>query len=180
MIIYIDESGIHKKVDHSTFALAYISFANSRLIENKIIEIEKSLKIKQFHWSKTVWKVKEKFLSEALKLDFEVKIAIIKNPIDPSTELEKVLVHTLVEKKIKNIFIDGKKPKWFENRIKKVLRDKGITIRKLKTVKASQYPGIRLADMVAGLVRSYHDKKNLDKISKYFRRLNKKIILTIK
>jgi hypothetical protein len=180
MIIFIDESGIHKKVDHSSFALSYVKFDNCPEIESKIIEVEKKLNIDQFHWAETIWRVKEKFMDEVLKLDFEAKVAIIKNPINPSVELEKVLLHTIVEKNIRTIYIDGKKPKWFENRIKKILRDKGLSVKKLQTVKSSQYAGTRLADMVAGLARTYYDKKNLDKIKKYYKRLEKKIIVVIK
>ena len=180
MIIFIDESGIHKKVEYSTFVLAYIETENYNLIEKQIEKIEKKLKIDYFHWSKTVWKVKKEFMEEILKMDFKVKIAVIKNPVKPARELERVLKHMIIEKNIRNIYIDGKKPRWYERQIKKILRDKGILVKKLKTVKASQYAGIRLADMVAGLSRSYFDKKNLEKISKYYQRLQKKIIVIVK
>lgn len=70
MLIFIDESGIHKKVDHSSFALSYIKFKDYPEIEKKIIRAEQSLKIEYFHWSDTVWKVKEKFMNEMFKLDF--------------------------------------------------------------------------------------------------------------
>jgi len=86
----------------------------------------------------------------------------------------------IVEKNIRNIYVDGKKPKWYERRIKKILRDKGISTKKVKTVKSSQYAGIRLADMIAGLSRSYFDKKNLNKIEKYYQRLQRKVIVLIK
>jgi len=180
MFIFIDESGIHKKVDHSTFALAYVESQNYSLLEKQVQKIESKLKIDYFHWSKTAWKVKEKFIKEILKLNFKVKIAVVKNPIKTDKELEKVLTHLIIEKKIKCIYIDGKKPKWYERKIKKTLRDKGISTKKLRTVKSSQNAGVRVADMVAGLSRSYFDKKNLDRISKYYRRLQKKIIVVIK
>lgn len=179
MLIFIDESGIHKKVDHSSFALSYIQFENYQEVEAKIMGIEEKLKIGHFHWAETVWRVKEKFMDEILKLDFRAKVAIVKNPINPSEELEKVLLHTIVENNIKTIYIDGKKPKWFESKIKKVLRDKGVSVRKLKTVRSSQCAGARLADMVAGLARTYFDKKNLEKVEKYYKRLKKKLIVVI-
>ncbi|MCD6528166.1 DUF3800 domain-containing protein [bacterium] len=179
MLIFIDESGIHKSIEHSSFVLAYLKAEDYNLIEKKIQEIEKKLKIEYFHWAKTVWSVKERFMDEILKLDFRAKIGMVKNPINPAHELERILVHMIVEKDIKNIYIDGRKPRWYERRIKKVLRDKGISVRKLKTVKSNQYAGIRLADMIAGLSRSYFDKKNLEKISKYYQRLKKKIIVII-
>lgn len=103
-----------------------------------------------------------------------------------------------ITKHLKNIFItkelnessvcskmeltasDGKKPKWYERKIKSILRSKNFSIHKLKTVKSSQYPGIRIADMAAGLIRSFYDSKNMNKIEKYYRRLEKKIIITVK
>ena len=39
MIVFIDESGIHKKVDHSTFALSYINFKDYEKIENDDLAI---------------------------------------------------------------------------------------------------------------------------------------------
>ncbi|MEK7160542.1 MAG: DUF3800 domain-containing protein, partial [Patescibacteria group bacterium] len=154
MLIFIDESGIHKKVEHSSFALAYIEAENYEFLERKIKETEEVLKIENFHWAETAWEVKRKFMDEVLKLNFKVKIAIVDNPVNPAVELERVLAHMVIERNIKKIYIDGKKPKWYERKIKKILRDKGISVRKLKTVKDSQYAGIRLADMVAGLSRS--------------------------
>ena len=180
MLIFIDESGIHKKVEHSTFVLAYIETENYHFLESKIKEIEGKLKIDYFHWAETVWRIKEKFMDEVLKLDFKAKIAVIKNPVNPGRELERILTHMVIEKNIKNIYIDGKKPKWYERKIKKTLRDKGISTKKLKTVRSYQNAGVRVADMVAGLSRSYFDKKNLDRISKYYRRLEKKIIVVVK
>ena len=179
MIIFIDESGIHKKVDHSTFALAYVEFKNYQAVEQQIINIEKKLNIDYFHWSETVWRVKEKFMEEALKLDFKAKIAIVKNPINPSQEIEKVLIHTIVENDIKSIYIDGQKSKRYERKIKHILRDKDISVKKLKIIKDEQSAGIRLADMIAGLARSYFDKRNPGRFDKFYKKLEKKIIVTI-
>ena len=180
MIIFIDESGIHKKVDHSTFALSYIKFKNYQKIEKEVEAIEEELNIDNFHWAHTIWKIKEKFISKVLKLDFEVKVAVVKNPIHPQKELEKALIHTIVEKNIKQIIIDGNRYKWFERKIKYVLRNKGISVRKLRKAKDEQYAGLRIADMVAGLTRAYFDKKNPARFDKYFKKLEKKIIVIIK
>ena len=177
MLVFIDESGIHKDVDYSTFVLVYIEIENYNQLEKEIEKIERELKIDCFHWKKTVWNVKKKFMDRMLGLDFNVKIAVIKNPINSAMELERVLIQMIVEKNIRNIYIDGKKPKWYERKIKKILRDNGVSVRKLKMVKSTQYAGIRLADMVAGLSRSYFDKKNLKKISAYYQKLRKKIIV---
>jgi len=176
VLIFIDESGIHKKVDHSTFSLAYIELKDSKEIDKKIIDIEEKLKIKSFHWAETAWPIKEKFIIEVLKLNFKAKIAIIKNPVNPGKELEKVLSHAIIEKNIKNVYIDGKKPKWYEHKIKKILRDKNLSVKKLKTVKDTQFAGIRLGDMVAGLARSYFDKKNPERFDKYYKKLKKRLL----
>src|SRR3989339_1238807 len=174
MVIFIDESGIHKKVDHSTFALVYIEIKNQALIDEQILELEKKLRIKPFHWRDHSWKIKEKFLQEALKLDFTAKISVIKNLADKPAGLEKIMTDMIIERNIKYIYIDGKKPKWYEKKLKKILREKGIKTRKLKTVRSSQCPGVRLADMAAGLSRAFFEGRNLDKISKYYKKLEKK------
>lgn len=177
MYIFIDESGIHKKVDHSSFALVYIEVSNFNEIEKNILEIEKEFKIKNFHWSEIAWKFKEKFIQKALQLDFKVKIAIIKNPVNPAKDLERILSHMAIEKKISCIFIDGKKPRWYELKIKKILRDKGVSVRKIKMIKDDSIGCVRLADMIAGLSRSYFDGKNDKKIKKYYKLLEKKLII---
>ncbi len=177
MHIFIDESGIHKKVDHSSFALVYIEIDNFEKIEKRIIEIERELNIEKFHWSEIAWKFKEKFIKEALKLDFKVKLAIIKNPVNPAKELERILSHMAIEKKISCIYIDGKKPKWYGLKIKKVLRDRGVSARKVKMIKDDQIACVRLADMVAGLSRSHFDKKNEKNLQKYYKKLERKLII---
>ena len=78
----------------------------------------------------------------------------------------------IIEKNIKNIYIDEKKSKRYERKIKKISQNnkkikklrkiKKISVKKLKTVKINQYAGIRLADMIAGLSRLYFDKKIVD------------------
>lgn len=177
MYIFIDESGIHKKIDHSSFALVYIEVENFDMIEKRICEIEKELKIEKFHWSEIAWKFKEKFIQKALKLDFKVKIAIIKNPVNPARELERILSHMAIEKRISCIYIDGKKPKWYALKIKKVLRDKGVSSGKVRMVKDDQIACVRLADMVAGLSRSHFDKKSEKRLQGYYKMLEKKLVI---
>ncbi len=85
MIIFIDESGIHKESGNSVFVLVYIIAEHAEILEDKIKEIESGLKINNFHWadfgSRRGWDTREGFLRQASKLNFEFKIAIIKNPI---------------------------------------------------------------------------------------------------
>jgi hypothetical protein len=129
--------------------------------------------------AETGWEIKRKFMERALTFDFSVKVAVVKNPIQAVHVLQRAMEHMIVERNIKQIIIDGKKPKWYERIVKKTLRDKGVSIKKLKTVKGAQYAGIRVADMVAGLTRVYADGKNLPKISPYYKQLKKKIIFSI-
>ncbi len=179
MIIFIDESGIHKQIGRSTIVLVYVEIEDQGLLEEKILEIESVLGINGFHWSESVWRVKKKFLDFVLKLDFKVKVAILVNPVKFEASLEQVLAHLIIEKNVKFIYIDGKKSKRYERKIKKTLRDKGIVSKKLKTVRYTQSPGIRVADMVAGLVRSMADGKNTERLSPYYHRLQKKIVITL-
>jgi hypothetical protein len=179
MLIFVDESGIHKLVDKSTFVLVYVEIDSYSKIEKAISKVEKRLKINNFHWSETSWPLKEEFIKVVLGLDFKVKIAVIKNPVNPAQEMERVLSHMMIEHNIKNVFIDGKKPKWYERKIKKILRDKGVSVKKLKTVNDATNAGIKVADLVAGLSRWHFDGKQTDKIDKYYKLLNKKIIILI-
>jgi len=69
-----------------------------------------------------------------------------------------VFQQLITEKNIKNIYVDGKKSKSYERKLKMILRDKDIKISKLKTVrKEDLYGGLQLADSIAGLTRYYID-----------------------
>lgn len=179
MYIFIDESGIHKTTDHSTFVLVYIEIKENDKLEKVVQETEKVLGISAFHWSETIWQVKKRFIETILKEDFTIKVAIVKNPIYPEKELERLLPHLLIEKNIKTIFIDGYKPRWYASKIKKILWDKGVFVKKLKMVNDRQYAGIRIADMCAGLIRSYFDNPGNAEVALFYKKLSRKIILKI-
>lgn len=157
MYIFVDESGIHKQTDHSTFCLVYITMEHRDDVEQKVIEIEQRHGISVFHWVDQPWKLRKAFIQDVSTLPFTAKIAIFDNPISPGRALAWALTHVIVEKHFKALYIDGKKPRWVERQLKKVLRDKGISVKKLKTVRSNSSPGIRLADALAGVSRSYHD-----------------------
>jgi hypothetical protein len=182
MYIFIDESGIHKKTDHSTFVLVYLEINNYPAIRAQIEKVESNLGIKSFHWADAAWPIKKQFIEQVIGLDFKIKIAVIENPVNSSREMERILPHLIIERNIEKVFIDGKKPKWYERKIKKILRDKMITVKKLKTVEDESEAGVRLADMMAGLTRWHFDNKNEDKIGKYYEKLEKddKIIIVLK
>lgn len=173
MVIFIDESGIHKQTGHATSAVVYVEVKNLEKFENKLKKIEADLRIRFFHWAEERWLMKNKFLSRIFELDFTVKVAVFENPVKPDEMLEVVFQHLITEKNIITIFIDGEKPKWYEHKLKKVLRDKGIAIKKLKTVRSKSEVGIQLADALAGLIRYYHDNPEGKDGKKWFNKLKK-------
>ena len=51
MIIFVDESGIHKQTGHSTFALVEVTFDEKDTVERGVLLAEERHKIRSFHWS---------------------------------------------------------------------------------------------------------------------------------
>lgn len=103
----------------------------------------------------------------------EFKVAILKNPVKLAKSLEDALKHLVVEENVKKIMLDGRKPRWYNQKLKKVLRDKGVSVKKIVTVrKEESSPGIRVSDCLAGLVRSHYDKPE-SLASKWYNKLKK-------
>lgn len=71
------------------------------------------------------------------------------------------------------IFIDGEKPKWYENRLKKVLKDKGISVKKLRTVRRESEVGLQLTDALVGLTRYHQDNPGVPDAKKWLEKLKK-------
>jgi len=173
VVIFIDESGTHKQTDHASIALVYVEISNLEEFEKEVEKIEHDLGIKYFHWSDEKWAKREKFLERLIKLDFTVKVAILDNPVKLSESLEKALMHLVIEGNIRKIMIDGRKPKWYSLKLKKVLRDKGISVKKVITVRKDESsPGIRVSDCLAGLFRYHYDNPE-SKASEWHKRLTK-------
>lgn len=162
MYIFIDESGIHKQDGQSTTSLVYVKVEYLEKLNKVILQEEKSLKIKPFHWSGQSWKIKEAFLQAVLPEDFEVKIFVFSNPFTQE-KLENALKHMLVEKRITKIIIDGEKPHSNILRLKKVLRDSGVSVKKIRMGNDNAFPCLRLADLFAGLARAYFNNQNSEK-----------------
>lgn len=101
-------------------------------------------------------------------------MGIFKNPAKIGEMTENVFQYLITEKNIEYVWIDGKQPKRYERRLKKVLRDKGISVKKLRTVRneASQ-PGIQLADALAGLSRYHFENPNTEDAKKWMEKLKK-------
>lgn len=174
MVIFIDESGTHKQSGHAANAVIYITLDNVEEVENQLRQIVIDLDLESFHWAEHGWKVRGKFLKQIIKLNFKFKVGIFKNPVKTNEMTETVFQHLITEKDIEKVYIDGKQPKWYERRLKKVLRDKGISVKKLRTVRneASQ-PGIQLADALAGLSRYHFDNPDGEDAKRWYDRLKR-------
>lgn len=176
--IFIDESGIQQKDGHSIVVLVYVSVEDLESLEKQIKEIEKQLHIRKFHWSdfgsRRGWKIREEFLRRVSGLEFTFRVAVFQNPVYFPEAFEHCLEHLITERKIKKIVIDGKKPKWYERRIKKFLRDRRVSVKKLRTAKDETSPGLRLSDALAGLIRAYYDKPT-ETVEKLYKLLQNKI-----
>jgi len=154
MLVFIDESGIHKHEGKSSVVLVYVTIEDVENIDKAVLEAEKQLKIESFHWFRHIWKIRSAFIEMLAKENFSVKAAIIKNPFTQQS-FEDAIEALLIERKINKVVIDGKKPRWYAQRIKKALRDRGISVRKIITGNDKAYPCLRLADAFAGLIESY-------------------------
>lgn len=174
MVIFIDESGTHKQSGHAANAIVYIKITNLEEVEQGLKEILKDLELDFFHWADHGWKVRNRFLKKIIRLNFTFKIGIFQNPIKTHEMTETVFGELITEKAIKNVFIDGKQPKWYERRLKKVLRDKGISVGKLRTIRnESSHPGIQLADSLAGLFRYHFENPRAEDAQKWVGRFKK-------
>ncbi len=58
--------------------------------------------------------------------------------------------------------------------MKKILRDKEISVKKLRTLNDETAPILRLADGLAGLIHSYYDNKT-ERVEKLYNLFTKKI-----
>lgn len=173
-MIFIDELGVHRKDGKSSVVLVYIMVENLENIQKAILKTEQSLGIASFHWPRHIWKIRYKFISSLIKENFSVKLAIISNPFSQNA-FENALVSLITEKKIKKIVLDGRKPKWYVLRLKKVLRERGISVKKIRFGNDKSYPCLRLADAYAGLVSAYWNNKDNEKAKGLYELASKKI-----
>ncbi|MES2023429.1 MAG: DUF3800 domain-containing protein [Patescibacteria group bacterium] len=179
MYIFIDESGVHKREGKSSIALVYLSVDNLDILQNVVIETENEMKIKNFHWAHSTWGVRKKFIEIISRQDFKIKIALIKNPFYADQAYEYALQHLVIERDIISMIIDGKKGRAYERKLKKVLRDKGISVKKLKTASDESFPALRVADAVAGIIRYRDEFPDNPKIEYLYKLIYKKILITL-
>lgn len=162
-LTYIDESGISSKIGHSVYVFLYIEFDNYKYISDRVIEIERQLKISHTHWTEMPWKLRLRFAEKIKDLDFEVSAAVYENPILPDAALKYALLEFVRDNDIKNIFIDGKKNKGYEKELRGLFRNKGLSVY-IRIIDDKNEPPIRLADFMAGLIRSYISTSNGESI----------------
>lgn len=174
MYIFIDESGTGSKIGHATISVVYLEILNRYKFEKQYKKILVDLKLESFHWAEHGWKVRQKFIFKILDLDFTCKVAFFENPININDMYDMVFQQLIVEKDIKNIYIDGKKQKSYERRLKMILRIKGIKLSKLKSVrKEDSFGGLQLADSIAGLTRYFEDNPNAVDANKLIKKLKR-------
>jgi hypothetical protein len=166
--IYIDESGIISKIGHSVYVLVYIEYANEFSINEHILKIERDLKIYHIHWVILSKKVRIKVAKKLKEINFYYICQVYKNPIGQEKALENLLVQLIkFDGTVFKIAVDGEGVDRYEKYLKKILRDRGIKIYKLKFVNDKKEPIVRVADFIAGLIRSRLDKSGKDSEDMY-------------
>lgn len=176
--VFIDESGIHKQDGQSTTALVYVKVENVNHLNKIVLETEKTLRIKPFHWTEQSWKIRQVFLESVIKETFEVKVFILQNPVTEG-KIERAWRHLLVEKYIKNVIIDGKKSRRYAQHLKRVLRESGISIKKIRTGNDEAFPGLRIADLFAALVRLQVENPKERRIQEFYNLVKNKITIRL-
>ncbi|MBC7766803.1 DUF3800 domain-containing protein [Arenimonas sp.] len=167
-IVYIDESNILAKNGHCVYVAVCVRFLHKDDITKKIKNIEEDLKISYVHWADMPWKLRVKFAEKIKSTDFFCQISIYKNPIKQNNILEDFLVKIIeLNDNIFKMTIDGNKGKKYVNKLKKVLKCKGLKFYKINFADDKREPLVRLADFMAGMYRSFLDNKNSENIYIY-------------
>jgi hypothetical protein len=162
-IVYIDESNILSRTGNSVYTAVYIKFLNKDYLSQQIQDIEINLKIPYTHWSDMPWKIRLKFAQKIKSMNLLCKIIIYKNPIVQENILEDFLPKVIeVEDDLFKIVIDGNKGKDYELKLKRLLKEKVLKSHKVIFMNDKNEPLVRLADFMAGLLRSYIDNKNIE------------------
>lgn len=168
--VYLDESGINRKSGASVYCLTIIDSKISQELNEQILQIEKNLKIKPFHWREQDWKIKSKFLKKIIKIDgWNCIIIVINNKNFSQVLLTDFMAKALQGFEIRCFYFDGKKSKAYRNSVKRSFKNLGIKISSLKFVGNKSHAGIRLADAVAGLSRLHYDAKSKMEADSFFK-----------
>lgn len=152
--VYIDESGVSRKVGYSVYCLVLLPKIAKIVLDEKISAFEQKHKISPFHWREQSWNIKLKFLHFTKKIDsWNCLIAVVDNKKHPFVTPEQIIAKALLGNLVGTMYIDGKKTRKYIHAVKQSLKESGLQISKLKMVRSSSCGGLRIADSVAGLFR---------------------------
>ncbi|HEY2003856.1 MAG TPA: DUF3800 domain-containing protein [Candidatus Saccharimonadia bacterium] len=175
MYVFVDESGTNKSSGVCVFAAILVETEQLDPLNDLVVAAEAKAKVKSFHWSKAPWPVRETFLKAVVKGDFVVRYQLSKNPLrDFGVALESTLITAAEGVDVQRIILDGRKDKSYERRLKKVLRDKGLSSKRLRTADDEAYPMLRVADAVAGVLGA-HANKPSDKTKVLMKAMSKRL-----
>jgi hypothetical protein len=173
MYVFVDESGTNKSTGVCVFAAVLVDTDALHELNQLVTAAEKSAGVRSFHWKDAPWPVRMAFIRGVSKGKFIVRHQLSKNPLRNFGEaLESLLMTASEGMTVERIILDGRKDKSYERRLKKILRDKGLSSKRLRTANDESYPVLRVADAMAGLLRA-HTNKPTDATAVMMKSLNK-------
>lgn len=176
-IISIDESGITSKTGYSVYVFIFIKIKDYVSISKNIIQIEKELNLDYIHRNEMSWKIRHRAAQKLQSLNFTVRAAVHQNPIIPDIAFKASLIHVFIEiNHAYRIFVDGIKNKEYKTQINKLLKSKNMKTYKIKFVSDKTEPTLRLADFIAGSIRSFLDDTDNTSAELIFKTFKHKII----
>mgnify|MGYP000042855975 CR=1 FL=1 len=176
-IISIDESGISGTTGHSVYVFIFIHLKDYVSVSNHIIQIEKELKLGYIHRNEMSWRLRNKVARKLQILDFTVQAVVHQNPIFPDIAFKSSLLHILTDiHHAYRIFIDGNKNREYKTQINKLLKSKNLKTYKIKFVNDISEATLRLADFIAGSIRSFLDNPDNTDAGTIFKTFEHKII----
>ena len=166
MYVFLDESGIHLKSGHSVFVIVQVNDADLAAINRSIHGLEKEIGTIPFHWSKMRWEFRTKAFKMLSKQPFTFQVAVFNNPLrNADQSVHETIGRLLAGEEISRIYIDGVKSRAYASRLKVALRQSRVSTRKLTTVNDESFPGVRIADLLAGVYRHQLDKPSPESAS---------------
>jgi hypothetical protein len=159
MYAFIDESGIQFQTGHSVFTIAFVVSHQLESIDRSLVLIERQLAVSSLHWSRLSWQVRQKLFTQLADLPFSYQIVIVPNPLATTEAALGIgLAQALAGSQLTSIVIDGTWSTAQISRIKKQLRAHSVTVANLRAGNDKAFPGLRIADALAGLHRHLLDK----------------------
>lgn len=160
-LLYIDESNISVNTGHTVYACIFIMYLDKHDISDYIGNIERGLYMRPALWVNMSWKLRIKFAENIKNLNFSCKVVLYKNPVFQNVVLEDFFMKIIINNYSPfKVIIDGKKSDSYIHKLKSRLKYRGIAISKLLFVNDKGDPLVRLADFIAGLIRSYVDNRS--------------------